>query len=118
MTDGIASIIIKGSNKFFKDRHEAFTNKLKSTFMEQEGAEVTQNEILTVLELSTSSSDERVATRAVSTAFPESVLSRRRMVFNNLRKIQSMDTTPCSSSISHHGMKFSSTKIKLNCLVA
>ena len=97
VTDGIASIVIKGSNKFFKDRHEAFTNRLKNSFMEQEGAEVNQSEILTVLELGNSSSDKRVAARAVSTAFPGSLFSRRRMVFKNMRKIHSLDTTSCSS---------------------
>ena len=114
MTDGIASIVIKSSNKFFKDRHEAFTNRLKNTFVEQEGAEVTQNETLSVLELGNYSSEKRVATRAVSTAFPWSLLNRRRMVFKNLRKIQSMVTTSCSSSPQRSEIQKYKDRIKLS----
>ena len=86
ISEHLASVSIKKSNRYYADRHERYCNILKETLVVKKDAEVSQEEILSLLELGENSADKRIATKVVTDSFPEAIFSRRKLTYKNITR--------------------------------
>ena len=86
MSEHLASVSIKKSNRYFADQHERYCNILKETLAVKKDAEVSQEEILSLLELGENSADKRIATKVVTDSFPEASFCRRKSTKKNITR--------------------------------
>ena len=75
------------SGKYYKNRRDSFLAVLKEKFIQSFGDEVPRSDILNILQLSDSSADKRVATKAMTDTFGLCYYNRYKDTYCNVKKI-------------------------------
>lgn len=95
---------VKHSSVYYKLQREKFVGILGEHFMELEGAELNQNEVLEVLQLD--KSQKVLATNAMKQAFPKTLVYRKRKdqvsIYKNVSRKCSFNLSPNEPSLLLH----------------
>ena len=98
----------------YQDRHIRFENLLKENLIESKDSEVSQQDILDLLELQSNSSDKHIATKALTDTFPSTKCSKRKLVYQNVSKLVSFTQSERGITVLEENSNVSKLKEKLN----